>query len=97
MISGGALVDLFRSERGLICVFALVCATVMFGQGHLTAEQWQDYTWKLVLVYVGGKTVTSAIETVTRGRLGTLGEGQPPVPSKNEAPDPQTDVGAKGR
>ena len=74
--SGHGIVDLWRSERGLICIVALVLATVLFGVERLSSSEWIEITKWLVITYIGGKTVTSAIETITRGKSDT-----PPAPT----------------
>lgn len=57
----GALLDLWKSERGLVAVALIAAATVMSGLGIITVEQWLDYTKWLFVTYAAAKTVTGAV------------------------------------
>jgi hypothetical protein len=64
----GALTDLWKSERGLVCIVALACVTVVFALGRITDAQWLKTFEEILVVYVGAKTVTSTVETVARAK-----------------------------
>lgn len=57
----GALLDLWKSERGLVAVALIAAATVMSGLGIITVDQWLDYTKWLFVTYAAAKTVTGAV------------------------------------
>lgn len=57
----GALLDLWKSERGLVAVALIAAATVMTGMGIITVDQWLDYTKWLFVTYAAAKTVTGAV------------------------------------
>lgn len=79
----GALTDLWKSERGLVCIVALICVTVVFGLGRITSDQWLESMKWIITVYVGGKSLTSAVETI-KGVNGPikLKDGDLTVPTK---------------
>lgn len=58
----GALKDLLQSERGLVAISLMVLTTVLYGIGHLDAEQWLAHTKWIFVTYTASKTVTSTIE-----------------------------------
>lgn len=64
----GAITDLWKSERGLLALAILVSATVLEGIGHLTSDQWIELVKWVAAFYVGGKTLSSIAETVTRSK-----------------------------
>jgi uncharacterized membrane protein YbhN (UPF0104 family) len=55
--------DLLKSERGVFCIFALLCATVLAAFQQLTTDQWLEFTKWLTAFLVASKTVTTAVET----------------------------------
>ncbi len=57
-----AIKDLFGSERGLLGLMLIVCCTVLAALGNVTFDDWQNYTKWVFLIYVGGKTVTGAVQ-----------------------------------
>lgn len=57
----GALLDLWKSERGLVAVALIAAATVMTGMSIITVDQWLDYTKWLFVTYAAAKTVTGAV------------------------------------
>lgn len=61
----GALLDLWKSERGLVAVALIAAATVMSSLGIITVDQWLDYTKWLFVTYAAAKTVTGAVATAT--------------------------------
>ncbi len=58
------IADLLHSERGVFCLLALVCATVLVVLGVFTTEQWIDFVKYLTGFLVASKTITTAVETV---------------------------------
>ena len=76
----GAL-DLLDSERGVFCIFALVCATVLALFAGLTVDQWLDFAKYLTGFLVASKTITTAVETVTNRKQ------QPPIPEAKVVDD----------
>ena len=68
MSAMGALADLWKSERGLLCGLALICVTVMFALGRITSTEWLDAVKWILGVYVAGKSATSGVETVMLAR-----------------------------
>lgn len=79
----GAITDLWRSERGLLCLALIIAATVLAAMSVLTTAEWLDYTKWIFLTYVVGKSVTSAVETI---------KGQPIPPAPVPAPAPAPEV-----
>jgi hypothetical protein len=61
----GAILDLWKSERGLVAVALIAAATAGLLTTHLTTEQWLDYTRWIFVTYVAAKTVTGAVGLVT--------------------------------
>lgn len=58
----GAITDLWKSERGLVCVALIIAATVLTGLGKLTVPEWKDYTLYLFYGYAAAKTITGAVQ-----------------------------------
>lgn len=78
----GALKDLWRSERGLVTVALIVCATVLCCLMMLTSQQWVDFIKWVFVVYVTGKTVTGTVGLVKAGTA------QPVIPDdESRIPD----------
>lgn len=59
-----ALVSFWNSERGLLAVVLIVCATVLAALSAITAEQWLDYSKWIFTAYVAGKTATGVVEAL---------------------------------
>lgn len=57
-----AIKDLFGSERGLLGLLLIICCTVLAALDKLTFADWQSYTMWIFGIYVGGKTVTGAVQ-----------------------------------
>jgi len=57
----GAITDLFKSERGLFALAIVIGATVLTAIGKMTVDSWQTFVTSIFGIYVGGKTVTSAV------------------------------------
>jgi hypothetical protein len=61
----GALKDLFSSERGFFALVLVIAATVLTGLHDMTIDQWQSFATWVFGIYVGGKTITSAVGLFT--------------------------------
>jgi hypothetical protein len=63
-----AIVDLWKSERGLIAVALILAATVLTALSVLTPERWDQWStfvkW-IFVTYTAGKTITGAVSLVT--------------------------------
>lgn len=57
----GAISDLWNSERGLFAVVLILAATVLAGMKLLPISDWQTFATTVFGIYVGGKTLTSAV------------------------------------
>ena len=57
----GAILDLWKSERGLVAVALIAAATTLCGLGIIPVEQWLDYTKWIFVTYAAAKTVTGAV------------------------------------
>lgn len=58
----GALVDLWKSERGLIAVALILAATTLSAVGTITAPQWLEFTKWIFVAYASAKTISSVAE-----------------------------------
>lgn len=70
----GAIIDLWKSERGLIMVALIAAATTLTAVHIVTVDQWLEYTKWIFVTYVAGKTVTSSVA------LATTAPTSPPPP-----------------
>jgi len=61
----GALLDLWKSERGLVLVALIVAVTTLCGLGYVSPTQWLDYTKWIFAAYVAGKTITGSVQLAT--------------------------------
>lgn len=79
----GAIMDLWRSERGLVAVLLIVACTVLAVQGKLTVAEWTDYSKWIFVTYAAAKTITGTAQ-VLKGPQVTedtaTGSGPPSVP-----------------
>ena len=66
----GAILDLWKSERGLVAVALIAAATVITGLGFITPEQWVDYTKWIFVTYAASKTITGSIAIATQPSAG---------------------------
>lgn len=57
------LKDLLYSERGVFCILLVVASTVLAAFGVITGQMWIDFNKYLAIALVGGKTLTTAVET----------------------------------
>lgn len=73
----GAITDLWKSERGLLCVVIIIAATVLVALSKMAVADWQSFVMVIFGTYVGGKTVTSVVETI---------KGPAPQPAPAPAP-----------
>lgn len=55
-----ALRDLWRSERGLMCLLILAAATALVLTGRMTTEQWTTFVQWVFATYVIGKSISGA-------------------------------------
>lgn len=62
-----ALRDLFGSERGFFALLLVVAATLLAALGKMTTDQWQSFAIWIFGIYVGGKTVTGAVDVIKNG------------------------------
>lgn len=61
-------VDLLNSERGTLCVVLVIASTILVALGKISAQEWLEYTKWIAVTLVAGKTITSAIETMTSAK-----------------------------
>lgn len=73
----GAITDLWKSERGLLCVLVILAASAFVLAGKMAIGDWETFVMVVFGTYVGGKTVTSAVETL---------KGPAPQPAPAPAP-----------
>ena len=73
-----ALKDLLGSERGLIGLLLIICCTVLAAMNRMTFDDWQSYTMWIFGIYVGGKTITGAVQ-IAKGKT------EPDLSSMSEA------------
>jgi hypothetical protein len=57
----GAILDLWKSERGIVAVALIAAATMLCGLGVIAVDQWLDYTKWIFVTYAAAKTVTGAV------------------------------------
>lgn len=56
------LAGFLNSKRALLCLALLIGATVLAAMGVFTKDDWISYTQYIVTVWVGGETLTKAME-----------------------------------
>lgn len=61
----GAITDLWKSERGMVCIVSLALVTVTFNLGQITSEQWESLLKWIIGGYTAAKTVSSVVEART--------------------------------
>lgn len=59
-----AIKDMLGSERALIVLALVIGVTVLAAIGTVSVADWQTYTKELAFVFIGSKTVTTAIEVL---------------------------------
>lgn len=52
------ITDLLKSERGIIAILTLLAATVLTAIGTLPVDGWKELVQWLLVVYIGGKSLT---------------------------------------
>jgi len=57
----GAITDFWKSERGLFALTLVLGATVLTAMSLMSTDAWIDYTKWIFGIYVGGKSITSAV------------------------------------
>lgn len=60
----GAIADIWKSERGLICVAILICATVLVVTGHLPIDGWTKIVMVVAASYMISKGATGVASIV---------------------------------
>lgn len=63
----GALTDLWKSEKGLLCLFLIIAATVLASLGRMPIEMWYEFAWAVFATYVVGKTATG-VASIIKGK-----------------------------
>lgn len=67
----GAIADIWKSERGLVVLVLTACTTLFVGLGRMTIDQWLEFEKWLSIAYIGSKTLTGSVETITEGKKTT--------------------------
>jgi hypothetical protein len=92
----GALIDLWKSERGLVAIALIAACTVLTTIGTITVDQWLEYTRFVFVTYAAAKTVTSTAAilkpapSVGDNLLGSLlsSLGRSPTPAATDIAPP---------
>lgn len=92
----GALKDLWSSERGLVALGLIAACTVMSGIGHLTVDQWLEYTKWIFITYVAGKSLTGAVQIAKGAPTAAAAAPDDPLAGAREASAVITKIGASG-
>ncbi len=58
--------QLLNSEKAVTIGLLIICATVLAGMRLINWVEWQDYTMKLAGLYIFGKTIQGAADTLSR-------------------------------
>jgi hypothetical protein len=58
----GAIVDLWKCERGLLAVLLVAAAGVLTGLGNMETSEWTDFAKWIFVTYAASKTVTGAVQ-----------------------------------
>ena len=82
----GAIKDLFASERGLFAVVLIVAATVLTGLDRMTIQQWQEFSTYIFGIFVGGKTITTAVGLFKTAVPATPAPAAPPAAPPADKP-----------
>lgn len=64
----GALADIWKSERGLLCLVILLTATVLAGIGRMTTDQWISMVQWVFGIYAGSKAITTSVDSLATAR-----------------------------
>lgn len=59
----GAIIDLWKSERGLMAMVLIIASFVLTMTGKVSADVWVEYTKWIFVTYAAAKMVTSVAET----------------------------------
>jgi hypothetical protein len=57
-----AIKDMLGSERAVFALALIVGATVLTGMSLISPEEWIDFAKWIATIFIGSKTVTTAIE-----------------------------------
>lgn len=74
-----AIKDLFASERGFLTLGIIIAATVLAAMAVMTVDQWTSFVQFIFVTYVGGKTVTGAVQILK----GTPAEAEVATPANS--------------
>lgn len=72
-----AIKDLLKSERGFAGGVLVIAASVLAGLGHMTIDQWIEYTQWIFVTYVAGKTVTGGVALIANKKAEPVPGGEP--------------------
>lgn len=61
----GAVTDLFKSERGLLCLLIIIGGTVLAALDRMTVDQWTTFIQWIFGTYVVGKTATGVAAMIS--------------------------------
>ncbi|MEX2716740.1 MAG: hypothetical protein Q6370_010605 [Candidatus Sigynarchaeota archaeon] len=81
----GAIVDLLKSERGILALGLVIASTVLAGLGSMTVEMWKEFNLYIFGIYVAGKTATGVTGILTSSKSSTASEA--PTSSAASASD----------
>lgn len=62
-----AIVDMLGSERAVFALALIIGATVLTALGQISPADWIEFAKYLGTIYIGSKTVTTAIEVIKSG------------------------------
>lgn len=68
------LTGILNSKRALLCVTLIIAATVLAAMAVFTKQDWIDYTKYIVTIWVGGETVTKAMEIYAGSKKAERGD-----------------------
>ena len=60
----GALTDILKSERGIVALALIICATVLAAMGLIEFSDWRDYTLYIFGIYATSKTATGVAQII---------------------------------
>jgi len=74
--------DLFASERGVFAIALLIAATIFVVLGDMTIDQWTSFMQWIGGALILGKTVTTAVEMLTKPKQTEVPEARMVTPDK---------------
>lgn len=66
-VAMGAVADIWKSERGLLCLVIILASTVLAWRGILAVADWQQMIIYIFGTYVVGKTATG-VASILKGQ-----------------------------